>query len=113
MAIREIVVREGEVSVKMDGVLTAEDLERVQGQIYYNEEFIKQLNRQIFDFSDITDSTLTHSQIFYLSVMDNSALQTNPQLELIKIASSDKIIRLCRQWHQNLLHHANVKILHG
>ncbi len=113
MAIREIVVREGEVEVKMDGVLTAEDLERVQGQIYYNEEFIKQLNRQTFDFSEITDSTLTHSQIFYLSVMDNSALQTNPNLELIKIASSDKIISLCRQWHQNLLCHANVKILRG
>ncbi len=111
MAIREIVVRDGEVVVKMDGVLTAEDLERVQGQIYYNEEFIKQLNRQTFDFSEITDSTLTNSQIFYLAVMDNSALQTNPKLELIKIASSDKIIELCHQWHQNLLNHANVKII--
>ncbi len=111
MAIREIVVREGEISVRMDGILTAEDLERVQGQIYYNEEFIKQLNRQTFDFSEITDSTLTHSQIFYLSVMDNSALQTNPQMELIKIASSDKIIKLCHQWHQNLIRQANIKIL--
>ncbi len=46
MAIREIVVRDGEVVVKMDGILTAEDLERVQGQIYYNEEFIKQLIRK-------------------------------------------------------------------
>ncbi len=111
MAIREIIVRDGEVEVKMDGVLTAEDLERVQGQIYYNEEFIKQLNRQTFDFSEITDSTLTHSQIFYLSVMDNSALQTNPKLELIKIASSDKIIELCHHWHENLIRHANLKIL--
>jgi len=111
MAIREIVVKDGEVAVKMDGILTAEDLERVQGQIYYNEEFIKQLDRQTFDFSAITDSTLTHSQIFYLSAMDNSALLTNPKLELIKIASSDKIIELCRHWHENLLRHANVKIM--
>ncbi len=112
MAIREIVVREGEVSVKMDGILTAEDLERVQGQIYYNEEFIKQMERQTFDFSEITDSTLTNSHIFFLAAMDNSALLTNPKLEIIKIASSARIIEICHKWHQNLIRNANVKILH-
>ncbi len=111
MAIREIVVRDGEVAVKMDGVLTAEDLDLAQGYIYLNQESIKKFKRQVFDFTEVEGYQLNSAQIFYLAVLDNSAVLTNPEIEFIKIAPKLKIYEMCCEWHQNIIVRAKTKIL--
>ncbi len=113
MAIREIVVRDGEVVVKMDGILTTEDLDLAQGYIYLNQESIKKLKRQVFDFTEVEGCQLNSAQIFYLAVLDNSAVLTNPEIEFIKIAPKLSIYEMCCEWHQNIIVRAKTKILRG
>ncbi len=111
MAIREIVVRDGEVTVKAFGTLTTQDLDIAQGYIYINYETIKKLQRQIFDFTEVEECNLNSSQIFNLAALDNSAILTNPEIEFIKIAPLPQIYEMCCEWHQNIIVCAKTRIL--
>jgi len=111
MAIREIVVRDGEVTVKACGILTTQDLDIAQGYIYINQETTKRLQRQVFDFTEVEGYQLNSDQIFYIAAMDNSAVLANPEIEFIKIAPNLTIYEMCCEWHQNIIVRAKTRII--
>ena len=89
---------DGGIIVRGEGIVTGSDIKEINDIIYESPENIEKIAYQLGDFTDVTDVSISISEIEELAMQDKKASEFNPNMFIALVGKKDIIFGLSRMW---------------
>jgi hypothetical protein len=89
---------DGGIFVRGEGVITGSEIKEINNIIYESPEKIEKITYQLGDFTDVTDISVSITEIQELAIKDQKAFEVNPNMFIALVAKDDLIFGLSRMW---------------
>ena len=91
-------IGDGGIISRGEGVVTGSEIKEVNDIIYESPEKIKNIVYQICDLTNVSNISLSNSEIEEIAEQDSKAFQINPNMFIAIVADDDLIYGLSRMW---------------
>ena len=89
---------DGGIIARGEGVVAGSEIKEVNDIIYESPEKIKKILYQICDLTNVSDISISTSEIEDLSIQDKKASEFNPNMFIALVGKKDLIFGLSRMW---------------
>jgi hypothetical protein len=91
-------IGDGGIIARGEGVVTGSEIKEVNDIIYESPEKIKKIVYQICDLTNVSDISISTSEIEELAIQDKKASEINPNMFIALLGKKDLIFGLSRMW---------------
>ena len=89
---------DGGIIARGEGVVAGSEIKEVNDIIYESPEKSKKILYQICDLTNVSDISISTSEIEDLSIQDKKASEFNPNMFIALVGKKDLIFGLSRMW---------------
>ncbi|MBN1831846.1 MAG: hypothetical protein JW896_07015 [Deltaproteobacteria bacterium] len=89
---------DGGIIVRGEGIVNGNDIKEINDIIYGSPESIEKIAYQLGDFTEVTDISISNSEIEELAIQDKKAAEINPNMFIALVGTKDLIFGLSRMW---------------
>ena len=89
---------DGGIIASGKGVVTGSEIKEVNDIIYESPEKIEKIVYQICDLTNVSDISLSTSEIEEIAMQDKKASEINPNMFIAVVGETDLVFGLSRMW---------------
>ncbi|MCE2595837.1 hypothetical protein K6Y31_13575 [Motilimonas cestriensis] len=91
-------MNDGGIIITGTDIINFSDVKTIKTALYSDNQNIKNIHYQVFDYRQAIDFDLSHEDIWQIALQDKAALAVNPHLLIAVVCTKDVIYGLSRMW---------------